>query len=56
MKKILILLIIMLCFGCAKEEKNITINIYENTDKTEEIEKVQQNPEEVYIEENKARF
>ena len=31
MKKIIVLLIMVLfCFGCQKEDKNITINIYEN--------------------------
>ena len=39
MKKIIIVLIITLfCFGCAKEDKNITINIYENGEKKETIE------------------
>lgn len=36
MKKILLIFVIsLLCIGCGKQEKNITINIYENSDKSE---------------------
>ena len=39
MKKIIIILIITLfCFGCTKEDKNITINIYGNGEIKETIE------------------
>lgn len=37
MKKIFILLILcMICVGCGKEENNITINVYENTNSAKE--------------------
>ena len=39
MKKIILIFIIcLLVSGCGKENKNITINIYENSDKEEVIE------------------
>lgn len=30
MKKIILIIVCILCFGCTKEEKYVTINIYEN--------------------------
>ena len=45
MKKIIfILFAIFFCFGCAKEDKNIIINIYENSDK-EDVEVIEKQEE-----------
>lgn len=32
MKKLAVIILLVLCVGCGKEEKNLTINIYENVD------------------------
>ena len=41
MKKILVILVIsFLCFGCSKDTKNITINIYNNENIAEEKENI----------------
>ena len=42
MKKFVLIFVICLLCGCAKEEKNITINIYENSDKNDVIEEIKE--------------
>ena len=41
MKRIILIFVIcLLCIGCGKQEKNVTINIYENSDKSEVKEEI----------------
>lgn len=37
-KNVIVFTVLLFCFGCAKEDNNITINIYENIDQKETIE------------------
>ena len=61
MKKILLVFVIcLICVGCGKQEKNITINIYENSDRSEVQEEIkekeeikQENQDQSVIESNK---